>query len=62
MSELGDCGLSAHFSGFKVANNIRFIHGIYHVNMFKYVLQPTTELIVERLRSSAAAAHKYFIY
>ena len=33
-----------------------------HVNMFKCTLQESTELKVERIRSSATAANKYFIY
>ena len=39
-----------------------FILRIYHVNMFKCALQESTELTVERRRSFATAAHKYFIY
>ena len=32
------------------------------MNMFKYALQASTVLTVERLRSSATAALRYFIY
>ena len=34
----------------------------YHMNIFECAPQASTELTVERLRSSSTVAHKYFIY